>query len=82
MCLRSGVDMAVVWASSCSSDLTPRWELPFATHAAIRGRKGEERRVGEKRGREGRRKVENLFHKLCVIQNHQTKPSNFSKCLN
>ena len=30
------VAVAVAWASSCSSDSTPIWELPYAAGAAIK----------------------------------------------
>ena len=28
--------VAVVWAGSCSSDLTPSWELPYAMGATLK----------------------------------------------
>ena len=33
---RSGVAVAAVVASSCSSNSTPSWELPYATGAALK----------------------------------------------
>ena len=44
MLLRSGVAVAVVWAGSCSSDLTPAWELPSAVGEPITERKKKKKR--------------------------------------
>ena len=35
MQLRPNIAVAVVQAGSCSSDLTPAWEIPYATGAAL-----------------------------------------------
>ena len=37
--LGSQVAVAVMQAGSCSSDLTPSWELPYATGVALEKRK-------------------------------------------
>ena len=36
--LGPSVAVAVVWASSGSSDLTPSWKLPYATGAALKSK--------------------------------------------
>ena len=36
MQFRSGIAVAVAYAGSCSSNLTPSWERPYATGAAIK----------------------------------------------
>ena len=38
---RSGVAVAVVETGSYSSDLTPAWELPYATGAALKNKKSK-----------------------------------------
>ena len=49
MLLRSGVAVAVVWAGSCSSDLTPAWELPYAVGATITERKKKKKKKKTKK---------------------------------
>ena len=34
-------DVAVAWASSCSSDSTPAWELPYAAGVGLKKKRKE-----------------------------------------
>ena len=48
MRLGSGIAVAVAWASSCSSDSAPSWELPYAAGAAPKSKKKKKERKKNK----------------------------------